>query len=360
MNILYLISYAGAAGTEKYVENLMHIFSAQGHRCTLVYTDGGALAEKAKELGCDAVRMNLHASHTLSAARSLAKLCDERSIDVIHAQYPRENVIAVLSRLFRKKTRVVFTSHLTVTQNALWRLINRAVTPHNAACIAVCTQGSELLRKNGVAPEKIRVIFNGVIPKKLPPRQNIIREEYHLDENCFVFLTMARYAPEKGLFFLLDSLAALKEKTARPFVCLIAGDGELFDAVGREIAKKGLSGCVIRAGYRNDTENLLCSADAYVSSALCNEAMSFAVLEAMECGLPIAVTDVGAGADLARGCGFCASPGDTETMSDHLLTLMTDETVRREYGTAAHRRAVTEFDLRKQAETLFGLYAGKI
>ena len=46
MNILYLISYAGKAGTEKYVENLMRTFFAQGHRCFLAYMDGGGLPEK--------------------------------------------------------------------------------------------------------------------------------------------------------------------------------------------------------------------------------------------------------------------------------------------------------------------------
>ena len=42
-----------------------------------------------------------------------------------------------------------------------------------------------------------------------------------------LLLGMARYAPEKGLFFLLDALAQLKERTDAPFACLIAGDGEL-------------------------------------------------------------------------------------------------------------------------------------
>ena len=46
MNILYLISYAGRAGTEKYVENLMRTYSAQGHDCFLAYMEGGELAER--------------------------------------------------------------------------------------------------------------------------------------------------------------------------------------------------------------------------------------------------------------------------------------------------------------------------
>lgn len=356
LNILYLISYAGKAGTEKYVENLMRTYSAQGHRCFLAYMDGGELAEKAKELGCGVFRLDLRASRALTAARRLARLCAENDIDVVHAQYPRENLIAVLSRLFRRETRVVFTSHLTVRQGFLWRALNRLVTPHETACVAVCTQGANLLRQNGVKEEKICVIFNGVEPKPLPPRQNVIRTEFSLPEDCSVFLAMARYAPEKGLFFLLDALAQLKERTPKPFVCLIAGDGELFDAVGEGIRERGLCENVIRAGYRTDAETLLCSADAYVSSALYNEAMSFAALEAMECGLPLVMTDVGAGADLASGCGACVTPGDVPALCSAMYRLMTDDAYRRVCGENARRHAVTEFDLTRQTQELFALY----
>ena len=358
LNILYLISYAGKAGTEKYVENLMRTYSAQGHCCSLAYMDGGELAEKAAALGCECFRLDLRAAHALSAARALARLCAERSVDVIHAQYPRENVIAVLSRLFRRETRVVFTSHLTVRQNALWRGVNRMVTPFNAACVAVCTQGARLLAENGVRKEKIRVVFNGVEKKPLPPRQNVIRGEFSLAPDCIVLLTAARYAPEKGLFVLLDALKMLRERTKRPFACLIAGDGELFDAVGEGIRVRGLSENVIRAGYRTDLPALLCSADVYVSSALYNEAMSFAALEAMACALPLVMTDVGAGADLAAGCGLCVPPGDAAALCEALFWLITDAPYRRECGENARRRAAAEFDLARQCGTLFALYSG--
>lgn len=356
MNILYLISYAGKAGTEKYVENLMRTYSAQEHRCFLAYMDGGELAEKAKALGCGVFRLDLRATHMLRAAKRLARVCTENGIDVIHAQYPRENCIAVLSRLWRRETRVVFTSHLTVRQGFLWRAVNRLLTPHETACVAVCTQGANLLRENGVKEEKIRVIFNGVVPKPLPPRQNVIRTEFSLPKDCFIFLTMARYAPEKGLFFLLDALAQLKERTDEPFACLIAGDGELFNAVGEGILERGLEENVIRAGYRTDAEALMCSSDAYVSSALYNEAMSFAALEAMECALPLVMTDVGAGADLASGCGECVAPGDAGALCDALHRLMSDGAYRRACGENARQRAVTEFDLTHQTEELLGLY----
>ena len=139
-------------------------------------------------------------------------------------------------------------------------------------------------------------------------------------------------------------------------VGVIAGDGTEFDHITREIRRLGLDEQVIQAGYRTDTEDLLCSADAYVSTALYNEAMSFAILEAMSCGLPLAVTDVGAGRDLAEGCGLVVPPGDPEAMAEALCTLLADRALCASLGRAARERIGSDFDFRKSAEELRGIY----
>ncbi len=356
MRILYLISYAGRAGTEKYVLDLMRLYASRGHDCRLAFCEPGELSRTAAREGFATLRLDLSPRKTFSAAGKLARYCRENAVDVIHAQYPRENVIAVLSRLKRPETRVLFTSHLTVDQGRKWYYVNKLITPGDAAVAAVCRQGAEILRQNGVCPDRIRVVYNGVPSAPLPPRQDVIRKEFGLDRDCFVFVSFARYAPEKGLFILLDAAARLREKTPRPFVCLIAGDGEEYEAVGRRIAELGLEDKILRAGYRTDTRALLCSADAYVSSALYNEAMSFSILEAMGCGLPLAVTDVGAGADLAEGCGYVSRPGDAEGLAENMAALMADPEKRLALGDTAYRRATEEFDLEKQADALFALY----
>ena len=225
--------------------------------------------------------------------------------------------------------------------------------------LALQARREALLRENGVDPRRIRVVYNGLIPRPLPPRQNAVREEFGLGPDCFVMLTMARYAPEKGLPFLLEALALVKERAVRPFVCLIAGDGEGFSALGQEIRRLGLERNVIQAGFRRDTQRLLCSSDLYVSSALYNEAMSFAILEAMECALPVVVTDVGAGRDLAEEgirCGAAVPPGDRRALAERILELMENDELRLRLGQAAREKAVREFDLRVQARKLLALY----
>lgn len=59
MNILYLINYAGKAGTEKYVLNLMHILSGQGETCHLAYNVPGQLSETVSAEGFPCFRFEM-------------------------------------------------------------------------------------------------------------------------------------------------------------------------------------------------------------------------------------------------------------------------------------------------------------
>lgn len=344
MNILYLINFAGAAGTEKYVENLMTAAGREGHRCHLGYAVPGALSEWAQGNGYPLLQLDMRPRRLFAAARELADYCREHAVEVIHAQFPRENVIALLAGRRCPGLRVVYTGHLTIPQGLPWRLLNRLLTPRNHCVIAVCRQGERVLRANGVCPARIRMIPNGVAADAAPERRNRIREEFGLSEETFVFFTAGRYAPEKGFFWLLDVLSRLREMSARSFVCVIAGTGEEYDAVAAEIVRRGLESTVLQAGYRRDVPELLASADAYVSSSL-REAMSFSLLEAMAAGLPLAVTDVGAGAELAAGCGFAVSPGDTESMARGLAQLLEDEALCAHLGRKAREKVCRDYDL---------------
>lgn len=71
MNILYLINYAGKAGTEKYVLNLMHILSAQGETCHLAYNVPGQLSETVSSEGFACFRFEMSTKRRSRRQRSL-------------------------------------------------------------------------------------------------------------------------------------------------------------------------------------------------------------------------------------------------------------------------------------------------
>ena len=362
MNVLYLINYAGKAGTEKYVENLVRIGKGK-ITPFFAYNIEGELSQKMSEAGVPSLQVDMGKRSMFSAAKKLSEFCRANKIDVIHAQYPRENIVALISKRYYDKPKVVLTNHLTLRLEGLsgkaWRLLNRHFTPKNHRIIAVCNEGRDIMIENGVMPERISVIFNGIEPAGAPVKSDAIRKELGLAEDCFVMAILARFAPEKGLSFLLDSLAELKSKTEKPFCCLICGDGELFGEINQKISELKLENECRLLGYRTDTREILLGSDAYLCTSSCNEAMSFAILEAMNAGLPLVVTDVGGNRDLAETfiqCGFVCQHGNTTNFAANIKQLMDNPDLKENFSAAATDKVKKHFDLNKLANDVYAAY----
>ncbi|MEG1317153.1 MAG: glycosyltransferase family 4 protein, partial [Oscillospiraceae bacterium] len=188
MNVLYLINFAGKAGTEKYVENLIRILGKQKIKPFFVYNIAGELSEKLLRAKVPSLQLDMGKLAMLSAAKKLAEYCRANNIDVIHAQYPRENLVALLSKRHYDKPRVVMTNHLTLRLSGasgfIWRRINKHFSPKNHSIIAVCNEGREIMIENGVAADKISVIFNGIEPAGVPLKSNAIRKSLNLPDDC--------------------------------------------------------------------------------------------------------------------------------------------------------------------------------
>ncbi|MDD6878836.1 MAG: glycosyltransferase family 4 protein [bacterium] len=350
MRILYLINHAGKAGTEKYIYNLVKRFGGKETECYFAFNEPGLLSEQMDDLGVPCFQLEMKNPFDLGAAKKLAAICKANHIDIIHSHYPRENYIAVLSRLFYPRAKALYTCHLTLKTGALWWFTNKLITPHNAKIIAVCNNAKELLVSNGVNPGKIDVIFNGIPYDDKPNAPSTIREELGLAPDTFVISILARYHMSKGLDFLVDSIAALDKKIERDYVLLIAGDGEYFEDIKAQIARLGLEKHIRQLGFRSDTENILAGSDVYVNSSKCYEALSFAILEAMAHSLPLVVTAAGGNGDIVNSttdCGFIVPYGDTEAFADALNTLSRDQALRRRFAANAKKATETTFNLEK-------------
>ena len=359
MKVLYLVNFAGKAGIEKYVQNLTRLLPAAGGTPYFAYNVPGPLSEKLAAAGVPSLRLDLEWKNALGAAKTLADYCRENGIEVIHAQCPRENVIALLARRRLPGLRVVYTEHFTRRCGAAWRMLYRHFTPKNHRVIAVCQESREVLIANGCRPEKIQVIYNGIEPNAAPPRSDKLRRELGLSEDVFLIACLARFDPEKDLAMLTDALERLRQLTDRPFCCCVAGDGPLMEDIRARIAAAGLEEQMRLLGFRTDAPEILASSDLYVCSSSCNEALSFAILEAMNAGLPLVVTDVGGNRDLAETqivCGRVTPPGDAEAFAAAMAELIEDDALRETYAAAALRKIAERFDLNKLALDVFATY----
>ena len=347
MKILHLINYAGSGGTEKYVLTLIRRQRSSGHECILAYHIEGPLVSDAAAAGAETIRLPMRSILDLRAAGRLAKICRERGIEVVHAHYPRENCIAVLAAVRCPSLRVVTTAHLVFACSAPWRLINRVISPRNHAVLCVCEAQILQLTANGIRPDRLRVIHNGVIPDRVPDPgalRNEIRREFGIPSDAFVVSTLTRYEPVKGVDMLVDTARLLRERL--PGVkFLVAGTGSEYEETGERLRRENLADCFLQMGFRRDTDAVLCAGDVYVNTSR-SEALSFAVTEAMSLEKPAVITAVGGNPEIVpegSGCGYLVPFGDAEAMADALYRLAADPDLRKRMGEAAAERVRQEF-----------------
>lgn len=327
LKVLYLINHAGKGGSENYVFSLIERLHGKEAECFLAYNEHGPLVDRVGELGGQSFHITMRNPFDMKAAKELAQLCRTIGVDVVHSQFLRENYIAVLSKTFNPKVRTIYTSHIPMTNNLVTKVFNRAVTSFNDGVIAVYSKGAKLLEKNWTDAGKIKVIFNSVNTGYWSsPEPSTIRQELGINEKEFVIACMARFTEEKGQKFLIEALRRLKEITPGGFKCILGGDGPLLEDCKKMAADYGLGENVIFTGYRQDIKNIYYGIDLYVSPSS-NEAMSYSILEALACGVPVIATNVGGSGDIISpdtGCGVLVEYGDVEGLTIAINKMMTD------------------------------------
>ncbi|MBT7913813.1 glycosyltransferase, partial [Candidatus Bathyarchaeota archaeon] len=184
----------------------------------------------------------------------------------------------------------------------------------------------------GVEREKIRVVYNGVDERFQPGDKKRAREGLGLPHNRFTVLFVGLLVPIKGLEVLLEAVHQVDDER---LLCILVGDGTLRECLEKQANETGLEGQVLFAGSRSSQEIpvWMNAADLLVLPSF-SEGRPNVVLEAQACGLPVLATRVGGTPELVTdgSDGLLVDSGDTRQLADGIITLMSDESYRRQLG----------------------------
>lgn len=351
MNILYLINHAGKGGSEKYVKLLAEYAASQENNIFFVYNEDGLLANQMESITGNLLRLEMKSPFDLAAAKALSGYCKANKIDIIHTQFARENYIAIVSKkFFGNRAKIIHTCHINTPNNILWQLMNKLFMKENHRIIAVCSSVRELLISNNYPADKVQLVYNGI-----SYRENLERLKKNTKPVTFVSVT--RFSEEKGIFFLLEAAKLLKERGA-DFLLTIAGDGPLYEDAVKFVEKNELIKNISLPGYCNDIESLLLNSECFINSSS-SEALSFAILEAMEAGLPIIATNIGGNPDIVNektNCGLLVPYGSNECLAN-AMTYITDNPKEAAVMAKNARKAVKEiFNVDNSIKTAYNIY----
>ncbi len=173
------------------------------------------------------------------------------------------------------------------------------------------------------------IVNNGVdtaLFRPDPTARQAARAKLGLSPDARVAIIVARVDPQKDWATVLRGLRLV--------------DGLVTLAVGPTTAKLEPQPGLMLIGAHMTMQDLYPAADVFILPSAFGEGTSVAMCEAMSCGLPVIVTDVGDNAVYAKDAGFVIPSGDPHALADTLQRLFSSGAERERMS--AHARQIAQ------------------
>jgi glycosyltransferase involved in cell wall biosynthesis len=282
---------------------------------------------------------------------------------VLHSYLAGPNITAVvLKPLLLPGTRIVWgvrASNVDLQRYGWFARTSYGIERRLAryADLIICNSraGLEYAATRGFPRQKMVAISNGIDTENFKAdavARTSVRTEWGVAENEILIGLAARLDPMKDhpTFFRAAAALAGARRDVR-FVCV--GDGpEPYKAELHRLTESlGLDKELIWAGARRDMSAVYSAMDIFSCSSSSGEGFSNAIGEAMACGVPCVVTDVGDAAYIVGDTSCVIEPGDHRALAaaiGRLADLPPED--RQTLGYACRERVISEFGMEMLAQ----------
>jgi len=294
-------------------------------------------------------------SYLLLASVRLAYRYRESPITLIRAHFLHSEVVGAcfLSVLLQAPYSVtVYTTHVLFPESLIRRVVQGA-----RFVVADTSQIQQFLQGFAREATHIHVVTNSVDISEFPKR-------------CLgavgsvpVILAVGRLDPKKGFHVLLEACALLRDR-GLPFKAVVVGEGSerlrltsLRKKLHLEDKVELLGRLSFEATKSWFYRSTLLAMPSVVTPTGDTDGLPTVVIEAMASGLPVVGTRIGAipEAVLDGKTGFLVPANEPKLLADQMERLLTNESLRIQFGAEGRRRAVEKFDLPRKAEILSAL-----
>lgn len=203
---------------------------------------------------------------------------------------------------------------------------------------------------HGYAAGKMVVVPNGFDLSRFKPddhARRIVRAELGLDVDTPLVGMIGRFDPQKNHMGFFEAAGVIRSQIPQVHFVL-AGKGVDWNnlALKQTIEKNGVLSNTHLLGLRSDMPDLMAALDVLASSSSYGEAFPNVLGEAMACGVPCAVTDVGDSAYIVGDTGRVVASWDMAGLARALMDILQRSAAERlALGEAARTRVATHFEI---------------
>lgn len=333
-------------------------------------TDVGPIGDRIRALGMpvSAIGMRRGVPNPLAVFR-LGRLLRASSPDVVQTWGYHADLAGGLAAKLAGHIPIVWGVHHTVfgAQGSKRMTVWTAWTcarlsrwlPGRIVCCSEATR--QVHTRLGYAADKMIVVTNGFDPALFRPDQvarQSVRRELGIGADTPLVGLVARFDPQKNHRGFLQAAAILHTRLAECHFLLCGADVTWENAqLVKWVDASGIRERCHLLGERADVPRLMAALDV-LSSASFSEAFPLVIGEAMACGVPCVVTDVGDSAIMVGETGLVVPSADPQALADAwtrlLLSMSAEE--RQQLGLAARRRVEERFSLERTVEQYLSVY----
>ena len=331
MLILHIITGLNNGGAEAVLFRLV-TSDTQNKYQIISLIDYGIYGDRLITAGIPVYCLNMsRGCVTLTGLVRLFHLISYINPDVVQTwMYHADLIGGIVARCAGTRTVVwgIRHSNLDVKKNSLstrlvaylCALLSRIVPAKIVSC---SEEGARVHIELGYLRDKMVVIPNGFDIAKLFPTvdlRNSLRNELGVNSNDVLIGMVARWDSQKDHATLIGALSLIYQTSDISLICLLVGPNmDSFNAPLIDLINKfGVADRVILLGPRSDIPAIMNSLDLYVSSS-CGEGFPNVVAEAMACGVPCVVTDVGDARLIVGETGWCVPPENSMAFADAVV-----------------------------------------
>ena len=217
--------------------------------------------------------------------------------------------------------------------------------------------GGNLLAREGCAPNKIRVIHNGVDLNHVDSSSPLdLRKTLQWPSACRIVGIVSRLDEYKGVDRLIHALAGIRDRTVR---CVIIGDGPQRALLEQLTSDLRMNERIAFMGTQKQVEPIIKGFDvAILATRTDTEHCSNSIMEYMACRRAVIATSVGGNSELIEDgvSGFLVAPNDSAALGRAIEEMISNPTLSHRMGEAGRIRIEQEFNMKDVAGRFASLW----
>ena len=373
MRVVFLVRSLNFGGVERQLVILAKgMDKTRFEPVVLCFYHGGPLEAELTQSGIRVISLDKQNRwDVLGFLWRLARQVGELKPDILHGYLPVPNFLAALLKLVYPSMRVVMgvrtsgkdLSHYDWTfRLSFW--LERLFAGLADLVILNSQAGKAAYAKKGFRPDKMTVISNGIDTGIYCPNPGLggtLREEWGVPAEAILVGIIGRLDPMKGHAVFLRAAAGLESPEVR---FAVVGDGpQVYRQCLVDLGSSlGLDKRLVWAASRRDVTQVYNALDICCSASLFGEGFPNVVGEAMACGVPCVVTDVGDSAWVTGATGFSVVSNDCNALSEALARMSRlSKEERSSLGKQARKRVLENFSVElmvRRTEDVFETLVG--